>query len=281
MPSDRSSEARCPGMDLTRPDLTVLVVCRDNPGELLQTLDSLVTAGIPQHAEVLVLDSSTEDCCRTVVDKWRRSVAHPWNIQQVGLPPHGVYSAFNHGIEYAAGRWLAFMNSGDGYLPGGMALLLDAAQACGGSLRAVMGQALVCCQSTGYTWLTPDPAMRYPRRWLRHMVPCHQAMLFDRSFARNHPYSESAGAYGDRQVMRAALCDSESFAYVNKPVCRYALDGISSASLPLTDVLHLWRSQALLPSERVGFLLKLLLAPLWRWRPCWMRARSRLMGMLC
>ena len=265
--------------------VTIIVLCRDNAHELGQTLRSLEHAGLPNRAEILIADGSCTDCCQRVFDDWILSLANTsacaWKVHRVWMLPMGVYPAFNRSIAIATGDWLAFMNSGDVYLSGGLALLLDAATSAPASLRAVVGQAWVICPDTGVRWLTPDPAVERMSRWLKHMVPCHQAMLFARDFALRHSYPQHSGASGDRIVMRAALGKSSHFAYVKLPVCEHFLTGISSQPPSLSDVRQGFQPGRLSRSDRLALALKLLLAPAWPWRPLWMRTRSRLMGLLC
>jgi hypothetical protein len=140
----------------------------------------------------------------------------------------------NRGLSLAGGEWIAFMNAGDVYESDGLALLWQ--HALGQCARlgaeravAVFGQAWVDPRSgSGRSWLTPDPRMTRLRRWLRFMVPCHQAFLFAAGFARRHPYDPAAGVTADRRVMRAALAIAGDGSYLPVPVCRFRLGGLSS-----------------------------------------------------
>lgn len=264
--------------------VTIVVVCRDNPAQLEVTLQSLELAGLPPCAEVLVVDGSSDDYCRDVLQNWQKGLAttdqKSWSISWIWLTPQGVYQAFNAAIGMARGRWLMFMNSGDSYLAMGLAHLLQVVDHQPTTLDMVVGQALIVSPAAGIQWLSPDLRVRRLDRWKAQMVPCHQAILFARDFALSHPYPESAGPCGDRFVMRAGLSRSERSIYVPQPICIHRLDGVSNVPPSLAELQTLWTSVELSILDRFGLLLKFLLLPLWRWRPHWMKARSYLLGIL-
>ena len=216
--------------------LSVIVLCRDNPSELAETLHSIPAAmgSTPLgHLEVLVVDGSTTPDCRVQVETMPQRQGR-LQLSWHPLRPRGVYDAMNRGLTLARGEWIAFMNAGDVYESHGLALLWRHAQ--DQLLRlgperavAVFGQAWVDpISGSARPWLTPDPSMTRLRRWLRFMVPCHQAFLFAACFARHHPYDLRAGITADRSVMRAALSRAGEGSYLPVPVCRFRLGGQSS-----------------------------------------------------
>lgn len=216
--------------------LSVIVLCRDNPDELQETLDSLPMAfsgSSEDLLEVLVVDGSIGPLCRLRVEELRRQSGAP-ALRWQGLPPRGVYDAMNRALPLVRGEWLAFMNAGDVYEPGGLALLSHHAEhllARSDPARAVavFGQAWVDPPpGTTSPWLTPDPAMAHLNRWIRCMVPCHQAFLFSTAFARRHPYRTQGHPLADRAVMRRAVRLAGPACYLPRPVCRFRLGGLSS-----------------------------------------------------
>jgi hypothetical protein len=215
--------------------LSVVVLCRDNPEELGDTLASLPMAagGRSMDLEVLVVDGSFGPECRRRVEAMRRVSGLP-HLRWQRLPPRGIYDAMNRSLTMVEGDWLAFMNAGDIYENGGLALLSSHAEALlarNGRERAVavFGQAWVDPPpGTARPWLTPDPAMVHLNRWMRCMVPCHQAFLFATDFARRHPYPDAGSPLADRQVMRQAVRVAGAACYLPRPVCRFRLGGLSS-----------------------------------------------------
>lgn len=229
--------------------VSVIVLCRDNPLELEETLSSIPPAmgSTPLgDLEVLVVDGSSSSDCRLQVEAFRRR--HPeLDIRCRPLRPRGIYDAMNRALALAGGEWIGFMNAGDVYEHNGLAQLRRHAKAQLGLLGperavAVFGQAWVDpAAGAGRPWLTPDPRMRRLRRWLRFMVPCHQAFLFAAAFARSHPYAIDGGITADRPVMRAALARAGEESYLPIPVCRFRLGGLSSRE-GVKPLLSVWPS---------------------------------------
>jgi len=119
------------------------------------------------------------------------------------------------------------------------------------------------------------------KRWLRGMVPCHQAFLFARDFARANPYAVDS-LVADRAVMRAALAATGPDAYLRQPVCVYELTGVSSTLPSARELCRRLRDPQRTVLERVAELGKALLRPLiGAGYPLLMRCRSRLWGWCC
>jgi hypothetical protein len=130
-------------------------------------------------------------------------------------------------------------------------------------------------------WLSPDPGVQRIERWLRHMVPCHQAVLFERHWAQRHPYDPRSGICADRVIIRRALAEAGPGAYRPEPVCRFRLDGVSSVLPDLAELRRRWAEPSRRPLERLGEVGKLLLRPIAPHYPRLMRLRARWMGLLC
>ena len=244
-------------------EVSVVVLCRNNPAELAETLASIPPAAGPSAVEVLVVDGSSTDGCRQQLEAVRWPHPGP-TLRWIPLEPRGVYHAMNQSLRLVRGEWLAFMNAGDVYEPAGLLRLLTHAKALV-QRRGVDRAVAVFAQAwvdpppgSASPWLTPDPATQHLHRWLRHMVPCHQAFLFSAPFAQLHPYDERGTPIADRAVMRCAIAQSGTACYLRFPVCRFRLGGLSS---------------------RAG--AKAWFAPWPRLLPRLMRCRARCMGRIC
>ncbi len=216
--------------------VSVLTPCRNNPTALADTLDSIREQLSDGEAwnEVIVIDGSDGPDCREQADQRRQALAQRrWRLQWIHQPARGIYDALNTGLKCSKGRWIQIMPASDRYWdPHSLQRLVQHARRlrhrseC--SVAAVFGQAWVEAPDRRLGWLTPDPHVGSIEAWLRRMVPCHQAMLFDGSWARAHPYPSDSPVYGDRPVMQAALGASGPGAYLAEPVCRFRLGGVSS-----------------------------------------------------
>lgn len=262
---------------------TVVVLCRNNPSELKETLNSLKGAinGLqPSYKlELLVIDGSDSNICYLVFNSVPLA---GWSKRFIYRSPNGTYDAMNAAIDEVNGIWLAFMNAGDIYLNGGFASLLAYAEmnSCKqefAHLGAVFGQAWVEHSALQLRWLTPNPLVVQLDCWLRHMVPCHQSMLFKTSFARRNPYRLDAGLKADRSVIRASLAPPAQLAHVRLPVCSYRLNGQSSRLIDWSSIV----SPILTHPQRLVEIIKLFISPLGSLYPYFMRARSIWYGWIC
>jgi len=268
----------------------VVVLCRDNPAQLGPTLTSALAQSLPggPPLQILVVDGSVDGACAAVAQA--EAIGQPADrVRYWHEPPQGPYAAMNVALDLARGRWLLFLNAGDAFAgPQSLATLVGHAEVLARAGRpppAVFGQAWIeptaDLSDPGSRWLSPDPGVRRIERWLRHMAPCHQAVLFQRSWAQRHPYDPRSGICADRVIIRLALAEAGPGAYRPEPVCRFRLDGVSSALPDLAELRRRWAEPGRRPQERLGEVGKLLLRPIAPHYPRLMRLRARWMGLLC
>jgi hypothetical protein len=216
--------------------VSVLTPCRNNPVELAETLTSIGQQVSATEAwnEVFVIDGSDGPACREQAERMAVGlVERRWRLHWLAREARGIYDALNTGLKCSQGRWIQIMPASDRYWDAhSLQRLVRHARRLGehgvGAPAAVFGQAWVEVPGRQLGWLTPDPRVGAIESWLRWMVPCHQAMLFEGAWARAHPYPDGSPVYGDRPVMRAALAGGSRQAYLAEPVCIFRLGGLSS-----------------------------------------------------
>lgn len=248
----------------SRPMVTVVTLCRNNSQQLQATLSAMPAAseGLPGALEILVMDGSDGEDCTTCCQKLSHEVG-PLRHQR--LEPEGIYPAMNAALNLANGELVAFMHAGDRYLPGGLTALvkhwLSLSQAIGRRPAGVFGQAWILPEPGKgppvAPWLTPPSSVRL-HHWLRRMVPCHQAFLFDTTFARAHPYGSNS-LVADRAVMREAILQVGAACYFSHPVCEFALDGVSSELPDTKEFIRRSRDRQRTAVEKMAELIKWLL----------------------
>jgi hypothetical protein len=260
--------------------VTVVVLCRNNPAALMRTLTSACAQ--QPSCDVLVVDGSDDNSCQRIV----QAMKHGGQLLYLDEPAAGPYAAMNRALAAVTTRWVHFLHSGDLFLdPSSLGLLVSRAEALrtrdGKDSAAVFGQAWIEAPAPSrWRWLSPDPQVQQVLGWLRHMVPCHQAVLFSTAWAQRHPYDTRNSVCADRPLMRQALASSGTDAYVRQPVCRFRLDGLSSQLPDWDELRRRWREPAHHWDERLGELGKFLLRPLGRYYALLMWIRSRGFGWL-
>lgn len=264
--------------------ITVITLCRNNPNDLADTLAAMPAAveGLGLGWELLVLDGSDGLECGHVARRVADDLELPLRYER--RRAEGIYAAMNEALGLAQGGLVSFMHAGDRYTPRALMALVDHWEAVGRP-AAVFGQAWVQpMEAAGRAvqpWLTPPPAVRL-RRWLRRMVPCHQAFVFESNFARRHLYG-AGSLVADRPVMREAIRQAGLTCYLPTPVCVFSLGG-ASCQLPTTkELTRRLRERGRTPSEQMVEPIKWAVAALGlaSQQPRLMRVHALVWGWLC
>ncbi len=107
---------------MTQPDFTVITPCL-NPGRSLWCCCASVADQQGVTVEHIVVDGASSD---GTVD-W---LAGQKDIHWVSEPDGGMYAAINKGLHMANGRYLAYLNSDEQYLPDALCRVAEAFQRC-------------------------------------------------------------------------------------------------------------------------------------------------------
>lgn len=103
---------------MSRPIITVVTPSYNQGRFLGETIDSVLSQGVP-GLEFIIVDGGSTDQSVEVIKKHERHLA--WWVSE---KDRGQSHAINKGIAKATGTWLAYLNSDDVYLPGALPSLL-------------------------------------------------------------------------------------------------------------------------------------------------------------
>jgi glycosyltransferase involved in cell wall biosynthesis len=106
-------------MSGARPPITVVTPSYNQGRFLGETIDSVLSQGIP-GLEYIIVDGGSTDESVEVIRRHERHLA--WWVSE---RDRGQSHAINKGVARATGTWLAYLNSDDTYLPGALQSLLD------------------------------------------------------------------------------------------------------------------------------------------------------------
>lgn len=97
------------------PRLTIVTPSYNQASYIEATIRSVLLQGYP-NLEYIIIDGGSDDSAVEIIRKYE-----PWLAYWVSEKDRGQYHAINKGFAHATGEILAWLNSDDMYLPGGLA----------------------------------------------------------------------------------------------------------------------------------------------------------------
>lgn len=167
--------------------VSIVTVVRNDAPRLLRTLESVSRAKTGQ-VEFLVIDGASSDGTTELIR------AHEGLIDRwISEPDAGIYDAMNKAVPLCRGSFIMFLNAGD-------ELLVDIGALAQGSHDGCV------LQYGRANMLNPDGSLSYvkgkrlksPRRFLKGMPLCHQAILYRREVMPS--YDTSFRIMSDRLI---------------------------------------------------------------------------------
>lgn len=203
------------------PVISIVTVVRNDAGRLLRTLES-VARQKSDKIEYLIVDGASTDGTLELI-RSRGGLIDRW----VSEPDNGIYDAMNKGTGLSRGRYLMFLNAGDELLADVGALATASPEAC----VLLYGRA---------NMLYPDGSLSYvkgkrlktPRRFLKGMPLCHQAILYRRDVMP--PYDTSFRIMSDRLLTYRLVMEFglERTRFLDAILVNYYEDGFSNSVTP-------------------------------------------------
>jgi glycosyltransferase involved in cell wall biosynthesis len=151
------------------PLVSIVTVVRNNADRLLRTMQS-VARFKGANVEYILIDGASTDGTLEVL-RAHVALLDFWSSE----PDGGIYDAMNKGAARCSGRYVMFLNAGDELIADVGALAEGAAEDC-------------VLQYGRANMMNPDGTIRYvkgkrlksPRKFLKGMPLCHQAILYGR-----------------------------------------------------------------------------------------------------
>lgn len=204
---------------MSQPQLTVITIAFENPGELELTLHSVAAQGVDERVQHVVIDGSPSAVCQDVVAKY----GHITDV--VHEQDNGIYDAMNKGLDRVSGRYVWFLNSGDLY-PGYRALdaLLERLSQTPDD-TVLYSDVYMDVDSHRYMKMVPEPEALQcdPTR----RTPSHQAIIYPSSFFATRRYSLNYLISGDSALTLKAL-RKYPLSKLEEPLAVFSLGGVSN-----------------------------------------------------
>lgn len=175
-----------------RPNVSVVIPAYNCDRYLAEAIDS-VLAQTEQDYELIVVDDGSTDRTQQILQTYRNQALNI-DLRTVCQLNQGVAIARNHGIELARGKWIAFLDADDVFLPNKLAAQVAIAQS---NLDVgIVHSGWQRISTTGEILMQVEPWQQIPtldlESWLRWKPVLPSAMLFRRDWL------ERAGGFDPR-----------------------------------------------------------------------------------
>ena len=196
------------GYDHKRPLLSVITPVKNGANWISKCISTV--AAIPIPFEHIIVDGYSSDATRKVVSSLGE---HCITINE-SMPGAGMYSAINDGINVSCGKYIAYLNCDDRYLPASLAKAIILAERNSFDLLVCSG--IIDNQDSFSYFRTKVPL--FPSFFLRNaVIPTVQpSIIFSRRAYDRNPFDTSLKIIGDLDLfMRISLdtgCKLGSFA---------------------------------------------------------------------
>lgn len=203
------------------PAVSVITVCYNAAESLPATIGSVAALSVSDY-EFIVIDGASRDGTLAVLQ------AHDSRIDRwVSAPDNGIYDAMNRGAAMARGRYLAFLNADDRYLPHAAERVIRAAEAHD-SPDVIYGN-MIKVRTLGGEIFEREEKPNLD------MMPQGMGIFHPAAFVKRDVF-EAAGGYdtayrlaADYALFLKLWTEGRSFHYLDVPLAFFSLGGASNA----------------------------------------------------
>jgi len=213
------------------PKLSIITVNLNNTKGLQKTIESVAKQTFTDY-EYIIIDGGSTDGSVDIIKKHADKITY-W----VSEPDRGIYDAMNKAIKVAKGEWVYFLNSGDGLVNRSV-------------LDFFLNNILIVEDFVYGNILLDDYILKYPEKltffFFYTNTICHQAIFIKRKLFDNFGmYNNALTIVADWEFYLRTIIDKKStYKYINKTLCKYDLNGMSS-DIKITEKLNYQRKSVL------------------------------------
>lgn len=218
--------------------ITVITVCYNAEKVLENTILSVVNQQY-NELEYIVIDGKSTDGTLEIIKKYKDHIA-----QWLSEPDKGIYDAMNKGLKMATGKWVIFMNAGDGFV--NPHVLKDFTTLISEDAMIAYGDVIMECE--GYYYIQKMGKADV----VSYQMPVnHQATLIRRSYHQANPFDISYKSSGDYNFFyQAYLRDHVKFQYIPLVLSYFDnREGMSKDNhiISMHENLRIWNKERDLP----------------------------------
>ena len=165
----------------------------------------------------------------------------------------------NYAKKISKGHFIIFLNSGDEFYESTtLEKLFKYSKTIAERSALIFGQANIISPNN-LKWNFPDKNLRNIVLWLKFFEPNHQAMLISQKLSSDFDFSEKYGVVADGYWKRKILENAEEIIYLNFPISKFFLDGVSSTKPTKTNLIKIMSNKNISAIRKFIFIIKFLL----------------------
>lgn len=244
-------------MNQTNIFVSIVIVCRNNLGELTRTIRSLDVFLKNNSAEIIIVDANSIDGTKEFLEKlsktgWNYSWGTFSKIKWISEPDVSPFDGMNKGARLCDGFFIWFLNSGDEAHPDFLRadnLPLD--------VDVIYGRTLV--RFNKKEWIEGN-AINGVGDFVMRTPLCHQSVLIKKDLVLACPYNLKRQTTGDYEFFLTAYRNGKKFFFVPQTISIFYVGGISS-----NREWRIWWERILIALSvgNVGFQVRTFLKGLW------------------
>ena len=224
----------------TPPLISIIVAVFNAVDTLQQCIDSVAQQTYP-NKELIIIDGGSKDGTVDVLKANHNQIRY-W----VSEPDHGIYNAWNKGLERVNGEWICFLGADDFFLDDHVLERMSAAlQNISPDVRLAYAQIMLVNAEGEALFLAGEPWVKIKRRFMQGLCLPHQGVMHRWSlFEQNGKFDESFRIGGDYELMLRELKTGEAVFIPDLVITAMRQGGLSSnPSSSIEAMLDIRRAQ--------------------------------------
>ena len=196
-----------------RKTFSIITVAYNAENIIEKTIKSVVSQKYDDF-EYIVIDGGSLDNTMSIIDKYRSCIS-----LIVSEKDKGIYDAMNKAIGLASGRYINFMNCGDGFVDENVLQhvslnIADSPDVIYGNtiFKTSMGDFLSC------------PSNDVKKSILNEMPFCHQSSFVKLEIAQSHPFDIQFKVAADYNLFLILYKEKRIFKYLDITISHYQYD---------------------------------------------------------
>lgn len=240
--------------------ITIITLTKNDNNKFKRTAKSINNQVPFISTEWLIIDGSSNK-----IQQKNKSLIHKYfcnniiNIRIINstqLKINGIYQCMNYAKKEAYGKFILFLNSGDEFYDrNSLNILSNKSKNINSNLSVIFGQANIY-SSNKINWYFPGKRLKNIKNWLRFFEPNHQSMLISRELANKYDFEYKYYFIADGYWKRKILKKASQIIYINYPICKFFLDGISSIKPSKKEMIHILRNRNISILRKIIFIIK-------------------------